>query len=392
MHDVVVVGAGPTGCYAARELARLGYGVLVLEEHAEVGEPVHCTGVLGAEIYQRFDLDSTCVQDRLSSARFISPSGRSFRVASDQPPALLVDRRKFDRSLAQQALSAGASFLLGAKADHIAVTDDKAVVHTACLGERLSFPTALVILATGAEDPLARELGLAERSAPPMFGGQLFVQNRALEEVEIHLSPTLAPGGFAWAVPVNGNGCRVGLLTSKHAPQRLQRFARALETRGAIHRNGAAMTCRAIPTGPRTPSFADRVLVIGDAAGQVKSTTTGGISFGLLGADAAVRTAHQALRTGDVSAARLARYEQQWLGKIGAEQRLGRMLRRVHATLTDRDIEALFWLVHRTGLPRMFSRLRFDWHTAGLLTLLWRDLIGAATTGPRRTALDSEAN
>ena len=54
--DVVVIGAGPTGCYSACELARAGYDVLLLEEHEQVGEPQHCTGVIGLEAFEEFDL------------------------------------------------------------------------------------------------------------------------------------------------------------------------------------------------------------------------------------------------------------------------------------------------------------------------------------------------
>src|SRR4029453_7679153 len=55
-RDVIVVGAGPGGLAAARALAADGRSVLVLEEHAIVGEPVHCTGLLGLEAFDELDL------------------------------------------------------------------------------------------------------------------------------------------------------------------------------------------------------------------------------------------------------------------------------------------------------------------------------------------------
>ncbi|MFB3882255.1 MAG: NAD(P)/FAD-dependent oxidoreductase [Armatimonadota bacterium] len=372
MHDVVVVGAGPTGCYAARELARLGYEVLVLEEHTEIGEPVHCTGIVGIEACRRFDIDPSCIETHLSAARFYSAAGQSFRVASEEAQAVVIDRSRFDRVLGEQALSLGASFLLGARVEGVATSADHVSISAAVLGEPLRLRSALVVLATGADDAVTRQLGLAHHSGPTISGAQLVAETGSLDEVEVHLGRSIAPNGFAWAVPANGHGCRVGLVCQGRPRPLLRRFAASLERRGAIRRNGARVRCRAVPSGPRRPSFGDRVLVIGDAAGQVKATTCGGIYYGLLGAEAAVSAAHSALTSGDLSIQSLSRYEHQWLARLGAEQRTGRLLRRLHEALTDRDMEALFWLASHTGLPRLLSRLRFDWHTSGMLALLWQ--------------------
>jgi geranylgeranyl reductase family protein len=376
MFDVVVIGAGPTGCYAAKGLARLGYKVLVIEEHTEIGEPVHCTGILSLEAYHRFDLDRDCVETNLSSARFFSPGGQSFLVSSDQPQAVVVDRARFDRRLAEQALSLGTSFLLGTRVERMAAQGDRVRVEASAMDEPVSLSSSLAIIATGADDAITRQMGLAKR-APRVSGAQLVAENCDLSEVEVHLGRSIAPGGFAWAVPANGSGCRVGLVCRGCAPPLLDRFATRLERRGSIMRNGARMRCRTMPFGPRTPSFGDRVMVIGDAAGQVKATTGGGIYYGLLGAEAAVDAADRAFRSSDFSARRLGLYESRWLGRIGAEQWTGGMLRKLWGSLSDRDVETLFWLGKRSGVPDMLSGLRFDWHTGGILNILSRDLLGA---------------
>jgi geranylgeranyl reductase family protein len=373
MYDVIVIGAGPTGCYAARELARRSYEVLVLEEHTEIGEPVHCTGILGTEACERFDLDPASIETYLSSARFVSPSGQSFRVAADEAKAVVVDRSRFDRILGEQALSAGASFLLGSRVESVSPYDDGAVVRASAFGERGSHRASLVIVATGADDSITERLGLASPSGPAVFGAQLITQLQGLDEVEVHVGRRLAPGGFAWAVPANGHGCRVGLVSRRQPQPLLRRFVRSLERRGAIRSNGAGMRCRAVPSGPRLPSFGERVLVVGDAAGQVKSTTSGGIYYGLLGTEVAVATAEGALQNGDFAAAALAEYEARWLDRLGREQRTGRVLRSIRNALTDGEIEAFFWMARRTGIPRLLSQLHFDWHTSGLLSLLWKE-------------------
>ncbi|MBN1458464.1 MAG: hypothetical protein JXA57_02940, partial [Armatimonadetes bacterium] len=121
------------------------------------------------------------------------------------------------------------------------------------------------------------------------------------------------------------------------------------------------------------PSFGDRVLVVGDAAGQVKSTTSGGIYYGLLGTEVAVATAEAVLHQGDFGAPALSGYEAGWLDRISREQRTGRLLRSIRNALTDGEIEAFFWLARRTSIPQLLSQLKFDWHTSGLLSLLWNE-------------------
>ena len=47
-YDVVVVGAGPAGCLAAKYAAKNGAKTLIIEEHASIGSPVQCAGLLSA--------------------------------------------------------------------------------------------------------------------------------------------------------------------------------------------------------------------------------------------------------------------------------------------------------------------------------------------------------
>jgi digeranylgeranylglycerophospholipid reductase len=366
--DVILVGAGPIGSYTAWGLARLGYEVLMLEEHQRVGTPAHCTGVISADAYRELNPDPSLVEARLSGARFFSPRGQSFLISAPEARAVVVDRSRLDEWVCAQAMASGAKLVLNAHAGDVFVSDGKAVVVADIEGEPASLQCSLAIVATGAKASPVRGNAARPRGTF-LYGAQAETKRTGLTDAELYVVSEFAPGGYAWAVPLNGK-CRVGLVSRRPPAAYLSSLTRALEQREAITWDCPLVTYHQLPTGPITPSFSERLLIVGDAAGQVKTTTGGGLYFGLIGAQAAVDAADRALRSGDLSAASLSRYEEVWTSGLGPEQRLGQLLRRLHAALTDEDLELLFSLARRTRMRHILSQLRFDWHSSGLVGLL----------------------
>ena len=106
--DVLVIGAGPGGLYAAGSLARGGFRVLVCEEHATIGDPVHCTGIVATDSFDEFELPRHAILNPLTRVRFVSPAGLAIDYHTHSAEATVVDRSVFDQALAERASALGA--------------------------------------------------------------------------------------------------------------------------------------------------------------------------------------------------------------------------------------------------------------------------------------------
>ena len=82
MYNIAVVGGGPGGLHAAYLLARSGFKVILFEEHASAGDPVHCTGVLAVEAFDEFDLPRSAFLNSLTTVQFFGPSGASIEYST----------------------------------------------------------------------------------------------------------------------------------------------------------------------------------------------------------------------------------------------------------------------------------------------------------------------
>lgn len=375
--DVIVVGAGPAGSECARRLAAAGYVVAVVEEHASAGEPVHCTGVISAHAYRAFDLPRSAIQSELTTAELTSPGGITLRVELNGSRAYTVDRRAVDVALADRAGREGVSFSYGTRVQAIAVDRTGVQVIGIRCGEPWRERARAVVLATGAKSGLPRQVGLAA-CHEQVHGAQAQVAVSSPATMQVWLGHQLVPGGFGWVVPGLAGWSRVGVLTRGKPRQVLSQVARRALDGASDGLASTAIRVHPIPAAPRRPTCGDRVLSVGDAAGQVKMTTGGGVYYGLLASRLASEVLAEGLAEGRLGARHLARYEELWQVLLGPEQRAGLLLRKLASAVSDETLDRIFRWAEARGLSRyLLDLVDFDWHARPGVGLLLTVLAAA---------------
>ena len=372
-YDVAVVGAGPAGSRTARSLAARGYRVALLERDPGLGQPVHCTGIVSDECFERYDLPRSLVIRSVNSFVLRSPSGRPARVRRRTVQAHVLDRVALDRWLADQAVQAGADLATSAAVDDIRWTGDGVRLSLSARGARAPLTARTAVVATGFGAPLARKLGIGA-SGELLSGCQVVVEQESVDEIEVFTGDALGRGGFGWLVPWQDGRGLAGLLTRKHTMHRLREHLARLRDAGRIGRVVEEFRLRAVPLGLPDRTVANGILAVGDVAGQVKPTSGGGIYYALLSADLAASTLAEALEAGDVTAEGLAPYEERWRAALGSEIRQGMRLRRLIEQLPESAIEQLHRLLGVPVLRRVLvsAAPSLDWHSSKLTRVLER--------------------
>ncbi|MBI2223050.1 MAG: NAD(P)/FAD-dependent oxidoreductase [Acidobacteria bacterium] len=370
MLDVFVVGGGPAGLVAARDLARAGHRVRLCEEHPAVGVPVHCTGLLGADVFGELDLPRASILRTLQAARFHASTGRSVLVESDRIRATVVDRASFDAALAGEAAAAGVRIDTGVRVTSIShavggvratAADGRTVAARAC------------VLACGASYRFNRTLGLG---VPRLFmqSAQLELPFPAVQDVQVFLGHEVAPDGFGWLVPFERRGApyaRIGLMCRTRALNRFETLASALAREYGYAGDVPRPRLKVLPLAPVSKTYTDRIVAVGDAAGLVKPTTGGGIYYSLLSGQIAAAVLDRGLREDALEEASLREYESRWRARLGPEIRAGLAFRTLVSRLNDRAIDAVVELASVDGLvPLLRQTADFNWHRTAVLALL----------------------
>jgi geranylgeranyl reductase family protein len=367
-----VIGAGPSGSYAALKLAQAGFRVLILEEHEIVGEPRHCTGILGQEAYDQFpDLPRDMIQSDLTAAWIISPSGERVKTPWFQGKAVVIDRARFDQSLAAMASRAGAVLQSGCRVDSLQQKPDGVSVGASYVsGTKEILEARVVVIASGISYRLHPQVDLI----PPeehLLCAQTEVQSDDIREVEVYIGKNVAPGSFAWAVPAGDGRLRVGVTSHIRAAQYLETLLSGPLLRDKIRRGDKPIQKRLVPISSIASSVADRVLVVGDAAGQVKPTTGGGIFYGLIGANLAAQTLVRAFAEGRFHRRFLQSYDREWKRVLRGESWMGRIGRKVFEHFSDQQLDRLVRVCGDEKVAKLVNRhADFDWHSRSVLSFL----------------------
>lgn len=348
---MVVVGAGPAGSRVARNLARRGVDVILVEEHKTVGEPCHCSGLVTPRTLAVAETADDLVLNSIRGATFHSKQGAVLRLTSPAEAALVIDRSRFDQVLAAQAVKEAAELRAGCKfvefkiegAAHnrsgsVRVTLDER-------GNRVTVSAKLLVGADGAASRVARQLRSGKRPdhlVRAMGGEAEYAGNHLQDHVQVFLDDRAAPGWFGWTIPLETGRARLGTGTTNGVkPHQSMTMLREsfpeyfAGTRLLFRRAGF------IPVWRPVPMVEDRVMLVGDAARQVKPASGGGILTALLSADLAADEAARALGDADLSSSRLAQYSRRWDRSVGRELRRQHDMRRALTRLDESKIEAL---------------------------------------------------
>lgn len=370
MYDVIIIGAGVTGSYAAGELARLGYHVGVLEKQQQPGLKTSCTGIVSRECLDMLQVDRSLIRNEARSARIFAPSGKCLRVEREDAQAYILDRPGLDRLMAHKARQNGAEFHFATPVNAIRRENQLVEVEANTLkSAKVLLKARCVIIACGAAGSLTQSAGLG-RIREFAHGAQAQVECSDVAEVEVYSGATIAPGFFAWLAPSGGTQGKAGLLCRGNPRPYLAAFLNLLLKQHRISSITSDISYGSIPLRPLARTYGDRLLVIGDAAGQVKPTSGGGIYFGILCARQAVLTLDECLKSGDLSSDGLLIYQKRWHKILKRELSIDYWAHRFYQGLNDKQIEHIFNIIVKHGIHESLLTspdITFDWHSLVIL-------------------------
>jgi digeranylgeranylglycerophospholipid reductase len=362
-YDLVVVGAGPAGATAAQVAAEAGLSVLLLEKRQEVGSPVRCAeAVAQGPFLDLVEPDPLWIANQITQAEItVIAGGESRVVRASGGSGYILERRLFDRALAERAAQAGAEVRVKTAVTGLVMDEGRVGGVRIQRGDYLTgggevvVKAPVVIAADGIEAQVAQWAGLDVRL--PLEDTMVCVQY-LLAGVKVDPTCTyyticheVAPGGYAWVFPKGENRANVGLGVQADL---WQEVAAGLKTDAEASGPGVAgdrtvlgflarfiedhptlaqgypvtLVAGNVPVAPPPkPMVSGGLMLVGDAARQVDPLTGGGIINGMQAARIAARVATEAIAAGDTSASFLSRYEERYHQTVGRKMARNHRLR-----------------------------------------------------------------
>lgn len=354
-YDVVVAGGSVAGLLCAREVASAGHKVLVIEEDYEIGTPEHCGGLVSVPAMDDLGIIPmrATLDNKIRSARLVSPSGKGITLDARPQQVIVLDRREFDKQIAHQATSSGAEVRVRTQMREITTdgirTNDGEV------------RCKVVVDARGVTSLVNRDRTGTLQSAQY----EVYADWVDKELVEVYLDQEKYPGFFAWVIPTRHDEAKVGVAgRGINAAVVLEEFLKSKGRHSTIRKIFAPIWIK----GPIKEFVAKNVVTIGDAAGQAKPTTAGGIYSSGVGGILAGRAISKYLDSGSQSD--LGQYQSEWHAKFGKEFSQMLLARSLLERLDNKTIDALFDSITPGILEEVSREGSFDFHTTSVAKLL----------------------
>ena len=358
-YDVLIAGGSVAGLTTARECSSNGNSTIVIEEDHEIGTPEHCGGMVSLSGLQKLGLmlDSNNFQNVVPMARIRSKSA-SFELSAEKQNVIVVDRRGLDKQIAKQAEDAGAQIRTRCSFKSIAKKESKYTIKTSD-GE---IECKYFVDAKG--------LGSLKDASQNgiLASAQFEVYAKWIEgkTVEILFDSDKYPGFFMWIIPMGDGRGKIGVAGKGiNTSVALHEFIRSKGEKYSIIRKIFAPIWIG---GPKSQFVFDRTLIVGDAAGQTKPTTAGGIFSCGMGGVLAGQAISNAIEKNDDTL--LYEYEKSWKSMFQKEFQSMLLARKVLERLDNKAIDDIFSSLSKKAITDVSNFSDFDFHSSALSLFL----------------------
>ena len=355
MYDAVVAGGSVAGLLCAREIARKGFEVLVIEEDHEIGTPEHCGGLVSLAGLGELGVipSGRTFGHQIESAVISSPGGSGFAIDASRHGVAEIGRRELDKQIAHQAQRSGATIRVG--------TTFHGMTDSGIRAGREDIDCQIFVDARGAASLIHRDRTGAMASAQY----EIYADWIQRGTVRVIIDQERFPGFFAWVIPSGEGRGRVGVAgRGINAAGAIKEILEEMGSHSIIRRIFAPIWTK----GPIPEFVSGNTVIVGDAAGQAKPTTAGGIYTSGMGGIYAGQAIAGFLGTGDRS--ELARYQERWSERFGGEFERQALARRALERLDNRAIDKLVGSVTPRMAEEMADGGDFDFHTGSIIRML----------------------
>ena len=354
-YDVVIAGGSISGLMSAREIAKKGHTVLVLEEGFEIGTPDHCGGLVSKSGLDELGIEPTqkTFDSMINSALIYAPSGKSIEINSKKQKVIVVNRRELDKQVALQAEQSGAEIRVktGFKEKTkrgIKTTDGEidCKILVDCRG--------VSALINNKRDGI-------------LLSAQYEIYANWIKDgqVEVYFDNVKYPGFFAWIIP-SGNGVgKVGIAGREiNVSNAMEQFLKNKGNYSTIRKIFAPIWIK----GPIKNFVSENIVIAGDAAGQSKPTTAGGIYSCGLGGFFAGNAIAEYLESNERS--QLKKYQKNWRDKFGREFEKQSLARKILERVDNKTIDVVFDSITPEITNEISNKDDFDFHATSIVKLL----------------------
>lgn len=317
VYDVAIIGAGPAGGSAALHCAKRGLKAIVLEEHATIGDPVHCGECLSemAEIRMDIKFPKEVIALPVKGVNVIFPDQHKVKLTEH---GYVLEKHAFEKWLSGEAQNAGAELSLSTRVTSLQRENEVWSIQTT----QGMVKARMVLDGSGAAGVANRMLNMN-----PRFSVTTGIQYEMLDipnedYLDFYLWPRLAPEGYLWMIPKNDGRANVGLVTHDIPKAKifLDQFVKEMGWTGkkVVKTFGGPIPS----SGPVKNTYDNGILLIGDAAGFTSPLFEGGTQLSLVSGRMAAEVAKDALTQNALDKASLAVYEKRWKAEFPSYDRI----------------------------------------------------------------------